>query len=61
MGANLFIGNLDTEIDEKTLYETFNTFGHILSTKVCIIYYFILDYEKSRNRCIKRIWICKLW
>ncbi|CAD8072352.1 unnamed protein product [Paramecium sonneborni] len=34
VGANLFIGNLDTEIDEKTLYETFSAFGHILSTKI---------------------------
>ena len=34
MGANLFIGNLDLEMDEKTLYETFSAFGHIISTKI---------------------------
>lgn len=34
VGANLFIGNLDAEIDEKTLYETFSAFGHIIQTKV---------------------------
>lgn len=34
VGANLFIGNLDAEIDEKALYETFSAFGHILSTKI---------------------------
>lgn len=34
VGANLFIGNLDPDVDEKTLFDTFNTFGLILSTKV---------------------------
>ena len=34
VGANLFIGNLDPEVDEKTLNETFNAFGLILSTKI---------------------------
>ena len=36
VGANLFIGNLDPEVDEKMLYDTFSTFGMILSTKVRI-------------------------
>ena len=35
VGANLFIGNLDPEVDEKMLYDTFSSFGMILSTKVC--------------------------
>jgi splicing factor 3B subunit 4 len=30
VGANLFIGNLDPEIDEKLLYDTFSAFGVIL-------------------------------
>lgn len=30
IGANLFIGNLDPSIDEKTLYDTFSAFGVII-------------------------------
>jgi splicing factor 3B subunit 4 len=29
IGANLFIGNLDTTVDEQALYDTFSTFGAI--------------------------------
>ena len=29
IGANLFIGNLDAEVDEKLLYDTFSAFGAI--------------------------------
>ncbi|KAK0075264.1 hypothetical protein PV325_007146 [Microctonus aethiopoides] len=32
MGANIFIGNLDPEVDEKLLYDTFSAFGVILQT-----------------------------
>ncbi|XP_077599807.1 splicing factor 3B subunit 4 [Stigmatopora nigra] len=32
VGANIFIGNLDSEIDEKLLYDTFSAFGVILQT-----------------------------
>ena len=32
VGANLFIGNLDPDIDEKLLYDTFSAFGQILQT-----------------------------
>lgn len=32
--AKLFIGNLDQEVDEKTLYDTFAQFGAVLSAKV---------------------------
>jgi len=32
IGANLFIGNLDPEVDEKLLYDTFSAFGVIIST-----------------------------
>ena len=32
VGANLFIGNLDPEVDEKPLYDTFSAFGVILQT-----------------------------
>lgn len=37
VGANIFIGNLDPEVDEKLLYDTFSAFGVILQTpKVCL-------------------------
>ena len=32
VGANLFIGNLDPEVDEKMLYDIFSAFGVILQT-----------------------------
>lgn len=32
VGANLFIGNLDPEVEEKLLYDTFGAFGGILIT-----------------------------
>lgn len=36
VGANLFIGNLDPDVDEKLLYDTFSAFGVIINTpKVC--------------------------
>lgn len=34
VGANLFVGNLDPEVDEKMLYETFSNFGLIINTKI---------------------------
>ena len=30
IGANLFVGNLDPDIDEKLLYDTFSAFGVLL-------------------------------
>jgi splicing factor 3B subunit 4 len=32
VGANLFVGNLDPDVDEKLLYDTFGAFGGILTT-----------------------------
>jgi splicing factor 3B subunit 4 len=32
IGANLFLGNLDPEVDEKLLYDTFSAFGGIIET-----------------------------
>jgi len=38
VGAELFVGNLDPMVDEKTLYETFNRFGTLISVpKVCCL------------------------
>jgi len=34
VGANLFIGNLEPEVDEKMLYDTFASFGVLLFAKV---------------------------
>lgn len=34
VGANIFIGNLDDEVDEKMLYDVFSSFGLIISTKI---------------------------
>ncbi|KAI5814698.1 hypothetical protein BZA77DRAFT_317851 [Pyronema omphalodes] len=31
VGAELFVGNLDSMVDEKTLYDTFSTFGNLIS------------------------------
>jgi splicing factor 3B subunit 4 len=37
VGAELFIGNLDSLVDEKTLYDTFSRFGTLVSPpKVCL-------------------------
>lgn len=42
VGANIFIGNLDPEVDEKLLYDTFSAFGVILQTpKVRPIIYIV--------------------
>lgn len=32
VGANIFIGNLDPDVDEKLLYDTFSAFGGIIQT-----------------------------
>jgi splicing factor 3B subunit 4 len=32
VGANLFVGNLDAEVDEKQLHETFSSFGSLVET-----------------------------
>jgi splicing factor 3B subunit 4 len=32
VGANIFVGNLDPEIDEKALYDVFGSFGVIVNT-----------------------------
>ncbi|XP_053990810.1 splicing factor 3B subunit 4-like isoform X1 [Hylaeus volcanicus] len=34
VGANLFVGNLDPDVDEPLLYDTMSAFGNVLSTKV---------------------------
>lgn len=34
IGATLFIGNLDPEVDEKMLHDTFGAFGTVIQSKV---------------------------
>jgi len=34
VGANLFVGNLSEDVDEKTLYDTFASFGVLLFAKI---------------------------
>ena len=34
IGANLFIGNLHDEVDEKMLRDVFSSFGVVITTKV---------------------------
>lgn len=71
MGANIFIGNLDPEVDEKLLYDTFSAFGVILQTpKVCRTQTYIshilnvynskyfLDNEGPRKWKFQRIRFC---
>ena len=39
VGANLFIGNLDENVDERLLYDTFSAFGMLATTaKVRSVY-----------------------
>jgi len=32
VGANLFVGNLDPDVDEKLLFDAFSAFGVIVAT-----------------------------
>jgi len=36
VGANVFVGNLDAEVDDQLLYQTFSAFGQVLSAKVML-------------------------
>jgi splicing factor 3B subunit 4 len=56
VGANIFIGNLDPEVDEKLLYDTFSAFGVILQTPKVIFFpnlalclLFSKDYNFNRS------------
>lgn len=49
--ANIFIGSLDPEFDEKLIYDTFSAFGVILQTpevnQFCIIVRVCLEIQKN--------------
>ncbi|KAK2196633.1 bifunctional RNA recognition motif domain/Nucleotide-binding alpha-beta plait domain superfamily/SF3B4 [Babesia duncani] len=34
IGANLFVGNLDDEVDDRKIHEAFSSFGNVVSAKV---------------------------
>ena len=47
VGANLFVGNLDSELDEKLLYDTFSAFGVVITTPE--------DHARPRQRQLARV------
>lgn len=51
IGANIFIGNLDPEVDEKLLYDTFSAFGIILQVPKVSFEIFDMDDTRSFNPC----------
>lgn len=41
VGANLFVGNLDENVDERLLYDTFSAFGMMATTaKVRAVFFY---------------------
>lgn len=47
VGANLFIGNLDPEVDDQLLFDTFSSFGNLLNAKVSEWKDFQIEREKK--------------
>lgn len=56
VGANLFIGNLDPDVDEKLLYDTFSAFGVIVATPKIM-----RDPDTGVHRCNFCSAICYWW
>jgi RNA recognition motif-containing protein len=52
VGANLFVGNLDSEVDEKLLFDTFSAFGVIL--QVC---FYVA--KATDSDCINTLFCCR--
>lgn len=55
VGANLFVGNLDPNVDEQTLYDTFSTFGTLAEQPKVGFFIFRLNrdyltYRSDRTR-----------
>ena len=61
VGANIFIGNLDPEVDEKLLYDTFSAFGVILTTpKVLNNFPLIKRLSLNRVKELQKLYKIKL-
>ena len=50
IGANLFIGNLDVNVDERMLYDTFTTFGTLVQTAKVDVYFSLPPQENRRRQ-----------
>lgn len=61
VGAELFVGNLDSMVDEKTLYDTFSAFGSLVSAPK-VLYPPLSDtgvYGADLVDCPRRLWYFK--
>ncbi len=59
IGANLFIGNLDPEVDEKLLYDTFSAFGVILQVpKIAFINYASFEASDAALEAMNGQYLC---
>jgi splicing factor 3B subunit 4 len=54
VGANLFVGNLDAEVDEKLLYDTFSAFGVIITTPKVLLSASLLTLRMRADQLLTR-------
>ena len=73
IGANLFVGNLDPEVDEKLLYDTFTAFGVIVQPPnvgfslpassppppLLTSFFCRVDWKGCHHWRFKGIWVCQ--